>query len=66
MINVVINGINNADLTIYTLQGQMVYAETLNAATRNKQLDLSYLSKGIYMIRISDKKNNIIKKLILQ
>jgi len=66
MTNVVINGINYADLTIYTLQGQTVYAEKLNAATNNKQFDLSYLPKGIYMIRISDEKNNILRKLILQ
>ncbi len=66
MINIVTDGINNADLTIYTIQGQIVYTEKLNAATSNKQLNLSYLTKGIYMIRISDEKSNIIKKLIIQ
>ena len=65
--NLHLKGIKNADFAIYSMQGQKVYSEKLNAAITNKHLDLSYLPKGIYMVRIFDDMNkNIFHKIIIQ
>ena len=64
--NIVVNGLNNnADLTIYTFLGQSVYSEKITG-NLTRELDLSYLPKGIYVIRVSNEKTNIISKLIIQ
>ncbi|MGD0710774.1 MAG: T9SS type A sorting domain-containing protein [Bacteroidales bacterium] len=64
--NVVVNGINgHALLNVYTLQGQLVYAINVNDNSK-AELDLSSLSKGVYIIRITNEKTNIFSKLIIQ
>ena len=66
LINIMVNGLNeNAVLTIYTFQGQSVYSEKVTGNS-TKELNLSYLSKGIYFIRINNEKTNILSKLIIQ
>jgi len=66
IVNIIINGLNKAQIAIYTIQGQMVYSENIIITSSSKQLDLSYLSKGVYMLRISDDNNNILNKIFIQ
>lgn len=55
-------------LSIHSLHGQMVYSEEFENVTglMQKQLDLSTLSRGVYMIKIQNSSSQIIKKLIIE
>jgi hypothetical protein len=66
MTNILVNGLNaEADLAIYSLQGKLVYSGNI-AGNGLTTLDLSNLSKGIYMVRIQNEHSNLISKLIKQ
>jgi len=66
MVNIVLNGISgNAVMNIYSIQGQEVLNKELNGNLKT-ELDLSGLSKGIYLIRITNEKINLFSKLIVQ
>ena len=66
MINIAVNGLNsNAELTVFTLQGKAI----LSMIVKNNSitsLNLTYLPKGAYIIRVNNEKTNIISKLIIQ
>jgi len=52
-------------IEIFTLQGQVV----MNALSQNKntvELDVSSLSKGIYLVKIQCEKNIVNKKIVVQ
>ena len=60
------NGVtNNANINVYTLQGQSVYTETVSG-TSNKQINLSNLPKGIYMIKVYNNETNLVNRLVIQ
>lgn len=66
MVNIVVSGFNNnAELNIYSLDGQSIYKEIITGNSPIKH-DLSYLTKGIYIIRINNANTNLISKLIIQ
>jgi hypothetical protein len=58
----------NADLTIYNMKGAVVYKESINSDTKSvsRLLDLSYLPKGVYLVRINNDKNIVAGRLIIQ
>jgi hypothetical protein len=65
MVNVEVNGIDgNAIMNVYSIQGQEVFNKELNGNLK-AELDLSGLSKGIYLIKITNEKTNIVSKLIV-
>lgn len=68
MVDVKINGISDAVLSISNMQGALIYSENLNSynAAVKKHFDLSNLPKGIYLVRVMNEKENILKKLIIQ
>ena len=55
----------NANLQIYSLQGQLVYSENISG-NGLKILDLSSLAKGIFMVRMQNDQFSLNKKLIIQ
>jgi len=64
--SIAVNGLsNNAELTIYTLEGQSILSKnvTNNSITT---LDLTNLSKGIYLVKLYNQDTNIMSKLIIQ
>jgi len=66
MTSIAVNGLsNNAELTIYTLEGQLILSKnvTNNSITT---LDLTNLSKGIYLVKLYNQETNIMSKLIIQ
>jgi hypothetical protein len=65
-INIEIKDISNAELSIYSFQGQKVFSKIINSSNSIQQIDLSYLPKGTYIIQVINEKNNIIKKLVIQ
>jgi hypothetical protein len=54
-------------LRVLTLEGKIVYSEEFTNSIEliNKKVDLSSLSKGVYMINIQNNENTITKKLIV-
>lgn len=54
------------DLAIFGMNGQKVYARSYPGAFTNFNIDLSFLPKGVYMIRLSDGKRQHSQKLILE
>jgi hypothetical protein len=66
LVNVEVNGIDgNAIMKVYSIQGQEVFNKELNGNIKT-ELDLTGLSKGIYLIKITNEKTNILSKLIIQ
>ena len=64
--NIIVNGLkNSADLAIYTLQGQLIFSDKLEGNSTTS-LDLSYLPKGVYLVRIFNEKASSLNKLVIQ
>ena len=52
-------------LEIYTTEGKQVYtSEGLNL-NGNEPIDLSYLARGVYFVKISTRENQFQEKVIL-
>jgi len=56
----------NADLSIFSLEGQIVYHKKLSGNSNLKQIDLSGYSKGIYFLKIVSEKYSCIEKLVIE
>jgi len=66
MTNIVVEGLNTAaDLGIFNVQGQQVYTNRINGNSTS-HIDLGYLPKGVYIVRLFNEKNSIVRKLIIQ
>ncbi len=55
-------GMDEAKMLLYNIVGECVFQKELNNGINN--IDISYLPKGIYMIKISAAKGSILHKLI--
>ena len=55
---------NEAQLTVADLNGREVLFKTLHAASET--IDISQLSKGIYLVMITDAKQSSIRKIVVQ
>lgn len=56
------NGLNK-QVTIYSLLGKQVYNQTVKA---NETVEVSFLNKGIYILKVEEEGKLAIKKLIIQ
>jgi len=54
-----------SDFLIYTLNGKEIIVENLIYTNNLVQIDLSYLPKGIYFLRLRDKDNVLTKSLLI-
>lgn len=52
------------DIDVYDLLGKKVYTTTSNTTT--KELNLSQLKSGVYLIRIKEKEATVTRKLVLK
>lgn len=50
----------NAVVSLYDVTGKLLFTQVLN----QKQLDISFLKNGIYLLRITEKKGFTLKKLV--
>jgi hypothetical protein len=70
MLNIELNGFTDNDGTanLYNMQGQQIFTEKLNNIAGNtvKQINLSDLAKGIYMLRIQTASGSRIEKIVVQ
>ena len=57
--------INGTDLTVYDIQGRVVLEKELNANTTTNTVDVSYLNDGVYVVKISNKEQSKIQKVII-
>jgi hypothetical protein len=63
------NGVNterSLDLTIYNMSGQLVKNLTLNPKSKELSLDVSLLSSGLYIVRLSQSHSYSQQKLIIK
>jgi len=52
------------EITLYDMNGRLLYSET-NAANSNRlQLDVSELSSGMYLLRINSEEKTTVKQLV--
>jgi hypothetical protein len=64
--NIEVNGFtDDTYISIYSLQGKLEYTNKVSD-NATISVDLTNLSKGIYMVRVYNEKNSILSKLILQ
>ncbi|GHC45308.1 T9SS type A sorting domain-containing protein [Ulvibacter litoralis] len=54
-----------SNIDIYALNGAKVFSEAMTTGFNNKQLDLSALQSGLYVVTFTSGTNSITKKLIL-
>jgi len=55
----------NTEVSIFSLSGKCIYREQVNTS-ENHPINLSAQPKGIYLIKISNAQENIVKKVIIQ
>ena len=51
-------------LTILNSLAQIIYSDRLSKTITNTEIDMSNFSKGIYWIKLSDGKDEVIKKIV--
>jgi len=58
--------INDSTIEIYNLQGEKIFVMKKNNQPALNEIDISNLSKGIYVVVISDGGKSYSEKLIVQ
>ncbi len=68
MVNVQLEASENVNLEVTDINGKVVFAKELGTvnATSTEQIDLSDLSKGVYMVRVALNDATVIKKLTVE
>lgn len=56
----------NYNIYVYSLEGEEVYTSTQSAEEFTIDMDLSFLPKGIYIVRFNEKTGTYSKRLVLQ
>ncbi|WP_018342394.1 T9SS type A sorting domain-containing protein [Cytophaga aurantiaca] len=66
-IKILFNGTKNIDYIIYNMLGQLVFkAHDQEVYSYTKQIDLSSLASGVYLIQVSDGGNRYVYKIVKQ
>ncbi len=59
--------LNNLDVTVFSLTGQVVYRKVINVVSNtNLEFPVSGWNQGMYLVRIGNDENAIIKQLIIK
>lgn len=69
MVNIIAEGFNGGtQIEVFDLSGKIVYSESISGITGgfNKNLDLSFLEKGIYMVKINDGQHRAVQQMIVE
>lgn len=57
---------SNGDLRIYSIDGKRVFNSNINAETHNITIDLTSLSKGIYIVKLQSGSNIYREKILIK
>ncbi|ROI03843.1 MULTISPECIES: T9SS type A sorting domain-containing protein [unclassified Chryseobacterium] len=57
-----VQGLNNGNIQVYDVNGKMI----IHAQYTQNGIDVSMLSKGVYIVKITDKNNSFTEKLIIK
>ena len=62
------NSFENLNLNVYNMVGQRLLWKTVKNTSGfySHTLDMSYASKGIYLIRLGDNKSSTVKKIVVE
>ena len=63
LVNISLNGIDKANLTLYTIDGKVVY-QANNVSDEQTSINLRDNSKGIYFLKIDANNQNKVYKVI--
>ena len=55
----------NADISVYSLHGQLIYQTIVPLFNERKVLDLSGLTEGQYIIRVRSSGVNVSKRILI-
>jgi hypothetical protein len=56
-----VDGYNQGTITeVYDVNGRMIFTKTISS----NQLDISSLSKGLYIIRLNPLQDNVVRKFV--
>lgn len=61
-----INGEGLQSITVYNLTGQVLYNEKISGMTSEKNIDLGFLGKGMYIVGVQVAESSMTIKLIIQ
>jgi hypothetical protein len=56
----------SATVSLYDIQGRMVLSSVLDTTSNNNQVDVSNLSSGVYVVKVSNTSQNKTQKIILK
>lgn len=65
-LNITFTSIQDAGITIYDLTGKIIYATEVKAKKELKNIDISFLAKGIYLLKVQTGENFSTQKFIVQ
>lgn len=66
-IETVFDGMKNIEYVVYNVLGQLIFKESdKDVYSNKKQLDVSFLTPGVYLVLVSDGKQKTTKKIIKQ
>ena len=67
MVTIAFETLNDTNIDLYDISGRLVYSDTFKYSNNqfNEELNLNYLSTGVYMVKIKSGTSTINKKLVI-
>jgi len=65
ILNIKLNNITNADLSIYDIQGKLVLKQSVSEE-QNLELNVSELQSGLYFVKLNTNNKELVKKLVIE
>ncbi|MFD2914315.1 DUF7619 domain-containing protein [Psychroserpens luteus] len=65
ILNIKLNNISNANLSVYDIQGKLVLEHSISE-TQNLELNVSDLQSGMYFMKLNTGTKELVKKLIIE
>ena len=66
IVNLTNTNAKNAKLSVYNLQGRLIYTQELKQNLNKHSINLENPQAGFYLVKISNGKNTIVKKLLVR
>jgi len=68
MVNITLSTFDDVKVTLYDISGRQIYSQTLenNSNTFNKNIDLSSVASGVYLLNVKSGTKTATKKLVIR